>query len=41
MKASTSNDSINLAGFKYFVGKAGSVTIGFWGDKKSPVGTAE
>jgi hypothetical protein len=37
MNASIGNNSIKLEGFKYFVGKASSVTIGSWGDKKSPV----
>jgi hypothetical protein len=37
MKASIGNNSINLEGFKYFVGKASSVTFGSWGNKKSPI----
>jgi hypothetical protein len=38
MKATITDSYINLEGFKYFVGKASSITFGAWGDKKSPIG---
>jgi hypothetical protein len=38
MRASIKDNSINLEGFKYFVGGASSVAFGAYGDKKSPIG---
>jgi len=38
VKAVFSDNSVNLEGFAYFVGKASSITFGSWGDKKSPIG---
>ena len=38
MRASIHDNSINLEGFKYFVGGASSVAFGAYGDKKSPIG---
>ncbi len=38
MKAKIGDNSVNLEGFKYFVGKASSIKPGAWGDKKTPIG---
>ena len=38
MKAVVSDNSIDLEGVRYFVGKASRITFGSWGDKKTPNG---